>query len=281
MLNRSALMLVAGAAIFALDASAVSGQDTTRARRPVSSRRIPVAKEQPGEVTVRVDTVTQYRTDTLRLPGHVDTVVTTRTVTRVDTVTQMIPIKIPQIGGFYVGLAIGPSFPGANFNDSNKPGWRVEVPLGFDFVDTPFGLRVLGGYSNYTPHDWVSGLLDNAQMWNLDASVKLRIASGTPGLVPLRLQLYGLGGVSWNRFKNILEDDDGLFSVGSAPRSFTLPLQVDNTWHSGWGWNLGTGVEAGRSHGNVFAEIRFNRWKAVNTSIDQIPIVVGVNWYAF
>src|SRR5215831_5036016 len=65
MLNRSALMLVAGAAIFALDASAVSGQDTTRTRRPVSSRRIPVAKEQPGEVTVRVDTVTQYRTDTL------------------------------------------------------------------------------------------------------------------------------------------------------------------------------------------------------------------------
>ena len=256
MLIRSALMLVAGAAIFALDASAVSGQDTTRARRPVSSRRIPVAKEQPGEVTVRVDTVTQYRTDTLRLPGHVDTVVTTRTVTRVDTVTQMIPIKIPQIGGFYAGLAIGPSFPGANFNDSNKPGWRVEVPVGFDFIGSPFGIRVLGGYSNYSPHSWV-GFLDNAQMWNLDGSIKLRIASGTPGLVPLRLQLYGVGGVSYNWFKNILEDDDGIFSVGDSARSFTVPLPVDNNWHSGWGWNVGAGLEAGRSYGNVFAEVRW------------------------
>ena len=281
MLNRSALMLVAGAAIFALDASAVSGQDTTRARRrPVSSRRIPVAKEQPGEVTVRVDTVTQYRTDTLRLPGRVDTVVTTRTVTRVDTVTQMIPIKIPQIGGFYAGLAVGPSFPGANFNNSNHPGWRIELPVGFDFVGTPWGIRVLGGYSNYTPHSWVS-FLDNAQMWNLDGNVKLRIATGTPGLVPLRMQLYGVGGASYHWFKNILEDDDGLLSIGDSTRRFTLPLAVDNSWHSGWGWNVGAGVEAGRGSGNIFAEVRFNRWKAVNTSISQVPLVIGFNWYGW
>jgi hypothetical protein len=273
-------MLVAGAAIFALDASAASGQDTTRTRRPVSTRRIPVAKEQPGEVTVRVDTVTMYRTDTLRLPGHVDTVTTTRTVTHYDTVTQMIPIKIPQIGGFYAGLAVGPSFPGAQFNDSNHPGWRVEVPMGFDFVGSPFGIRVLGGYSNYQPHSWV-GFLDNAQMWNIDGSVKLRIASGTPGLVPLRLQFYGLGSVTYNWFKNILEDDDGVLSVGDGTRSLTLPVVVDSDWHSGWGWNAGVGLEAGRSRGNVFAELRFNKFKAVNTSISQIPLVIGANWYAF
>src|SRR5437764_15019409 len=61
MLNRNALLLVAGAAIFALDASAASAQAT---KKPTSTKRIPLTKEAPGEVAApRVDTVTVYRTD--------------------------------------------------------------------------------------------------------------------------------------------------------------------------------------------------------------------------
>lgn len=283
MLNRSALMLVAGAAILALDASAVSGQDTTRARtrRPTSTRRIPVTKEaaSPGEVTVRVDTVTvtSYRTDTLRLPGHTDTVVTTRTVTRVDTVTQMIPIKVPQIGGFYAGIGVGGSMPAAMFNNSDHPGWRVDVPVGFDFVGTPVGIRVNGGYANFSPHPWVSNLVDNAQVWNIDGDLKLRVASATPGM--LRLQLYGIAGASYNWYKNIVEDDDGILSIGDSNRGLLLPTNPDSTWHSGWGFNTGAGLEVGKGHTNVFAEVRFNRFKGVNTNISNVPLIIGVNWY--
>jgi hypothetical protein len=273
-------MLVAGAAIFVLDASAVSGQDTTRARRPTSTKRIPVTKEaaSPGEVTVRVDTVTvtTYRTDTLRLPGKTDTVVTTRTVTRVDTVTQMIPIRVPQIGGFYVGIDAGGSLPAAMFNDSDHPGWRVDVPLGFDFVGTPWGIRVNGGYANYSPHSWVSGIVDNAQTWNIDGDVKLRIASATPAM--LRLQFYGVAGVSYDWFKNIVEDDDGFFNVGDSNISTALPRNPDNTYHGGWGWNTGAGLEVGKGRTNVFAEVRFNRFKGVNSNISHVPLVIGINW---
>jgi hypothetical protein len=279
MLNRSALMLVAGAAIFALDASAASGQDTTRTRRPTSSRRIPVTKEaaSPGEVTVRVDTVVSYRTDTLRIPGKPDTVVQTRTVTRVDTVTQMIPIRVPQIGGFYAGIAVGGSLPAAMFNDSDHPGWRVEVPVGFDFVGTPWGIRFNGGYANYSPHSWVEGLLDNAQTWNIDGDVKLRIASATPAM--LRLQFYGVGGASYSWFKNILETNHGVFSVGDSSSGTILPLNPDHDWHSGWGFNTGAGLEIGKGHTNLFVESRFLRFKGVNTNISHVPLVVGVNWY--
>jgi hypothetical protein len=52
MLNRYAVLLVAGAAIFALDASAASAQDTTRTR-PRSTKRIPITKEASGEVARR------------------------------------------------------------------------------------------------------------------------------------------------------------------------------------------------------------------------------------
>jgi len=117
MLNRYAVLLVAGAAIFALDASVASAQDTTRAR-PRSTKRIPITKESPGEVVApRVDTVTVYKTDTLRLEGRVDTVNVTKTetITRVDTVLKApIPEILRQIGGFYIGLAAGSSLPAAN-----------------------------------------------------------------------------------------------------------------------------------------------------------------------
>src|SRR4051812_16343466 len=132
-LNRYAVLFVAGAAIFALDASAASAQDSTRAR-PRSSKRIPIAKEAPGEVAPRVDTVTVYKTDTLTMQ-RVDTVRLTRTqtVTKYDTVTKLVlPPKLRQIGGLYIGLAGGSPMPAANFNDSDKPGWRLEVPIGID-----------------------------------------------------------------------------------------------------------------------------------------------------
>ena len=94
MFNRNVLMFVAGAAIFALDAPAAAAQ-----ARPTSTRRIPVTKESPGEVTVRVDTLTVFKTDTLQMPGRTDTVVKTNTVTRVDTVT-VIPKIITTASAF-------------------------------------------------------------------------------------------------------------------------------------------------------------------------------------
>jgi hypothetical protein len=50
-----------------------------------------------------------------------------------------IPEVLRQIGGFYIGLAAGSSLPAANFNDSDHPGWRIEVPIGVDPINFPLG----------------------------------------------------------------------------------------------------------------------------------------------
>ena len=195
MLNRYAVLLVAGAAIFALDASAASAQDTTRTR-PRSTKRIPITKEASGEVSTtpvvaRVDTVTVYKTDTLRLQGRVDTVNVTKTetITRVDTVLKpAIPEILRQIGGFYIGLAAGSSLPAANFNDSDHPGWRIEVPVGIDPIGSPLGVRFNFGYSRYEPHTYAEQFLDNAQLMNVDGDLKLRLVK----LQPLQQARAGL-----------------------------------------------------------------------------------------
>ena len=83
----SAKSLAGAVAMLAVGASVVLSQDTTRAR-PTSTRRIPITKE-GGEVARKVDTVTVYKTDTLRVNVNTpptiihDTVTQTRTVTRV------------------------------------------------------------------------------------------------------------------------------------------------------------------------------------------------------
>lgn len=279
MLNRTALMLVAGAAIFTLDASAASAQDTTRTR-PTSTKRIPVTKESRGEVALpKTDTLTVYRTDTLRLQGRVDTVTNTvtNTVTRYDTVTQMIPMKLREFGGFYWGLGVGSSLPAANFNDSDHPGWRVEVPIGIDPVGSPLGFRLNLGYARYAPHDYLTRLLDNAQTMNADADLKLRMFSGTPA--GMHVQVYGLGGVSYNRFKDILENNDGVYNIGDISGGNSIPTTADNNWHNGWGFNTGAGVAVGHGIANLYVESRFVRFSGENSHISHVPIVVGMTWY--
>jgi len=274
-------MLVAGAAIFTLDASAASAQDSTRTR-PTSTKRIPVTKESKGEVALpKTDTLTVYKTDTLRMQGRIDTVTNTvtNTVTKYDTVTQMVPMKLREIGGFYWGVGVGSSLPAANFNDSDHPGWRVEVPFGIDPVGSPLGLRVNLGYGRYSPHSYVETVsnLDNAQMMNADADLKLRMFSGTPS--GMHVQVYGLGGVSYNRYKDILENNHGIYSIGDGPQSTTIPTVADNNWHNGWGFNTGAGVELGHGVTNLFLESRFVRFSGENSHISHIPIVVGMSWY--
>jgi hypothetical protein len=281
MLNRYAVLLVAGAAIFALDASAASAQDSTRTR-PRSTKRIPITKEAPGEVVApRVDTVTVYKTDTLRMQGRVDTVNVTKTetVTRVDTVLRpMLPERLRQIGGFYIGLAAGSSLPAANFNDSDHPGWRVEVPIGIDPVGSPLGFRVNLGYSRYEPHSYLTHVLDNAQIMNADADLKLRMVKANP--FNHRVQVYGIGGVSYNRYRDILENNNGILSIGNtfanSNGTFTSP---DLDWHNGWGYNVGGGMELGWGVTNLFIESRYSRFKGENSNISHVPLVIGLSWF--
>jgi len=279
MLNRNALMLIAGAAIFALDASAASSQDTTRTR-PRSTKRIPVVKESPGEVVtpVRVDSVTVYRTDTLRLPGRVDTVSMTNTVTRVDTVSIPMPQILQQIGGLYFGLGGGSSLPAANFNDSDHPGWNVMGLLGIDPIGSPLGFRITGAYSRYEPHSYAAPFLNNAQLMSGAADLKLRALTINP--LNKRIQLYGIGGLTYNRYRDILENNHGVLSIGNtftdANGQFSA---VDHDWHSGFGYNAGAGFEVGWGITNVFLESRFARFNGVNSKISHVPLVIGLSWF--
>jgi len=280
MLNRNALVLVAGAAIFALGTSSANAQDTTT-RRPTSSQRIRIGKESGGEVTtVRVDTVYNYRTDTLRLPGRTDTVVTTNTVVRVDTVQIPMPAFLREIGGLYFGLAGGSVIPAANFNDSDKPGWSVNGVLGVDPIGTPFGFRLTGAYSHFNKHSYAEPFLDAASMMNFGADIKLRALTLSP--FNKRVHFYGIAGGTYNRFKNVIENNHGVVSVGDTfvpNNTFTTSTGLDTDWHSGWGYNVGGGGEIGWGRTNLFIETKFSRFQGENSKISTVPLMIGLSWF--
>ena len=281
MLKRNAVLLVAGAAIFALDASVVVAQDTTRTR-PRSQKPIPIKKEVGGEVvapTVRVDSVTVYKTDTLRLPGRIDTVTKTetRTVTQFDTVKVPVPQVLRQIGGFYFGLDAGGSLPAPAFNDSDHAGWRMDGLIGIDPIGSPLGIRLSGGYSRYEPHSGVAPFLANAQIMTGALDGKLRLISVSP--LEKRIQLYMVGGGTYNRFKDVLERNKGQLSVGNTIFANNVIANPDHDWHSGWGYNVGGGAEVGFGRTNIFVESRFSRFSGENSNISYVPLVIGLSWF--
>lgn len=74
----------------------------------------------------QTDTVTVYKTDTLRFQGRVDTVTVTNTVTRVDTVVPMAP---PPRLATRLGAEFFNGIPGGRFGESHARGVGLLLPL--------------------------------------------------------------------------------------------------------------------------------------------------------
>jgi len=298
MLNRNALLLVAGAAFIAFDASSASAQAR---RTPTSTRRIPVSKEAPGEVAPpRVDTVTVYRTDTLRMQGRVDTLRLTNTVTRVDTVVQSVPIITRHIGGMYFGLGGGVGLPYGSIRTVNQPGELAQLQVGYQGLNSLFGVRLDGTWNRFArnPDYGTIPFGDRSTLLglNLDGRVNLPFFNATLGS-SVRMKPYLLGGGSYIRYNNlrIKQDlDNGTAPSGVGPCGCAF-IAVDDggsrvatsDWHSDWGFNFGGGIGFHSGKKEVFIESRGIRWNhgSNNSSPNtfhaayQVPLVFGVNFF--
>jgi opacity protein-like surface antigen len=273
-IRNTSIFVLGAVATLALNASA----QVTR-----STKRIPITKESKGEVIVtRVDTVLVPRTDTLRMT-RVDTVY----VTRVDTVrleppapvmpVVAVPDVVRQIGGFYFGLAAGAALPTGDLDNAQRGGFHFDVPFGWDPIGSPLGVRFDGSYSRFDVISQYEALASNPTIMQLGGDLKLRLPVFSPWAH--RFQIYGVGGASWNRFKDIVEVGNGLISVGEQnAATVPVPATVDHDWHSKWGWNAGGGVQFGFGRTNLFVESRVMKFNN-RVDLQQVPIVLGLSWY--
>ena len=272
--------LLGAAAMIAMGSTAATAQDTTRTK-PTSTKRILISKEAPGEVVpMKVDTVVIYKTDTLNTitPPRVDTVVTTNTVTRVDTVTLapvVKPISLP--GGLYFGIGGGVSAPNGSIFNPNSAGPTAQVQLGWQGVKTLLGLRVDGNYATPGEDALYRGLQpDHPSIVNANADVKLNLPffNHLLGTTP-RFNIYGLGGPSYVSYKGLpirVTEAGGVGPANVAPGS--------SDWQSHWGWNAGGGASIGWKRTEIFGEARVIAWSTdVSPQARQMPFVLGINLY--
>jgi len=265
--------LAGAAAMVALGASMAIAQT------PRSTKRIPISKEAPGEVaTTRVDTVTVYRTDTLRLSTtRVDTV-TGPTVYRTDTVQLAAPVRpIHLPGGLYFGLGGGVMAPNGAIFNPNSAGPTAQVQLGWQGAKTFLGVRVDGNYATPGEDALYRGLQpDHPSIINANADVKLNMPffNHLFGMSP-RFNIYGLGGPSYVSYKGLpirITEPGGVGPANVQPGS--------SDWQSHWGWNAGGGASVGWKRTEIFGEVRVIAWSTdISPQARQMPFVLGINIY--
>jgi len=292
MLKRNAVMLVAGAAIFALDASVMLAQT------PTSSRRIPITKEAPGEVaTPRVDTVTVYRTDTLRMMGRTDTVRLTNTVTRVDTVMRNVPLVARHVGGLYVGLGGGVGLPYGSIRTVNEPGELGQVNIGWQGLNSALGFRLDGTYSRFARNPMYVGLgtgqsIDRPMMFTGNADIRLNLPffNNTLGS-SVKFTPYLIGGASYFRYSDLRMkmDADGSNPNpgGYGPQHAVFAgndmMTSDGAYHSDWGFNAGGGLAFHSGKKEIFIEARGQAFQHGSSDVFhrawQMPLTFGVNFF--
>jgi hypothetical protein len=274
-------LLAAAAALTALGAAVAGAQDTTKAR-PRSSRSIPIKKEAAGEIAKPIhDTVTLYRTDTLRLTTppvtlH-DTVTRTNTITRVDTVTvtpPVPPVRLPN--GMYLGLAGGLSTPNGSIFNPNNTGPSAQFQVGWQDALKVFGVR---GDVNWTRPAQDAGFVrgidpphGNMVNVSLDAKAQLPFLHHTFGTSHL-FSLYAIGGYTHTSFKNV-----GM-RVNSPEGTAVFTGPVDS-WQNQNGWNAGGGASLMWGRTELFVESRVLAFTPENAPMArQVPYVIGMNWY--
>lgn len=267
---------MAGAtALIAFGATVAFGQDTTHARAR-STRRIPISKEGPAAEPIH-DTVTVYRTDTLRTYVH-DTVTNTvtNTVTRVDTVTVAPPVP-PVIwpNGLYFGIAGGGDSPnGALFNPNNT-GPIGQVQLGWQGAKQVLGFRADANFARLQTDAGFPNP-NHPQFWNFSADAKLQLPFLTHMLgTRHRFALYGIGGYTHTMFRNtIMRINDP-----TGGNAFVVSAPTDS-WTNENGWNAGGGLSVMWGHSEIFAESRVLAFTADGAPMSrQIPVMLGYNWF--
>jgi hypothetical protein len=271
----SAKSLSGAVGMLALGASVVLSQDSTRTR-PTSTRRIPITKE-GGEVARKVDTVTVYRTDTLRVnvntPATIIHDTVTRTMTRVDTVQLppvYPPIRLPS--GFYFGLSGGVMAPNGAIFTPNSAGPTAQAQLGWQGAKNFLGIRGDINWAKPGEDSRFAELQADPDILNysLDAKLQLPWLTHTFGATH-RFTLYGIGGYTHTMFKNLP------MRVSENPVVF---IPGTGEWTHENGWNAGGGASLMWGRSELFIETRVLAFTPENAPQSrQMPFTFGMNWY--
>jgi opacity protein-like surface antigen len=184
--------------------------------------------------------------------------------------------------GMYFGLGGGANAPQRAVRDGYTGGWNVTVPVGFDWTDSPLGVRAdfavdhLNGTRIHNIYEQTLAASGDITVWSLNADMKLRFhAPGTSS----RTHLYVLGGAGAHKVSG------GVYGTTDPRAGENLTFGNAKT---NFGWNVGGGFSASWGPTELFVESRFFQVKSdlafhqaggIGTYTSFTPIIVGLQWF--
>jgi hypothetical protein len=236
------------------------------------------ARNANAQVLVRPDTMAHVRGDTatlsaqLRLAQRGDEVRVFRrdSIARANASTRDLE-RLGERKPFYYGTAFGVSQPISAFHDGYTTGWNLTVPVGWDFVDSPFGVRVDGSWDKLTASTTSSRYLTDATIWSLNGDITLRrhFEPLGPGGV-----LYLLGGGGMHRI--VASNGATIQTTEASANGFATSFRHADTR---WGVNGGAGAKLTVGQLLVFVETRYIGVSSGNAAAGDarfFPMIIGI-----
>jgi opacity protein-like surface antigen len=182
-------------------------------------------------------------------------------------------------GGPYIGIAGGLAMPmgdiknaAANTGGYNN-GWNVTVPIGWDFNNSPFGIRLDGSFNRLGAKNYNTAFnAPDVTVYSGSGDLKLRLPLGRTWS-----RFYVLGGATASKFT-------GYNTNFTNPNAPTTQQSFSNaSWK--WGWNAGGGFNFnfGRMTG-LFVEARYMSVSPDNVTgfpyseAKFVPLILGIQF---
>jgi len=257
----------------AVTAGAQAKPKTTKKKRAVSQKVIPMKKEVPVAPVARVDTVYVTRVDTLTVRGRVDTVM--NTVTRFDTVVRMMAPPLARLPGFFLALGAGANIPMNDIRGTFKDSWAAQGQLGYFPMNSPLGIRADGTFGKISHREIDCKGCNDPSIWTVGGDLILRMPiDRTSKLNPV---LYVFGGGGWSHFGDITKTTPAagsrlnqVISTGQGP--------LDVSGGHGY-WDVGPGVDFSLGGLHLYAEGKYMTIMTNNKSAHLFPVFAGLKFY--
>jgi hypothetical protein len=268
-----------------LAAAITFGGAATASAQATSTTRIPVRKDDP---------VVQ-KTDTIRLPGRVDTVMVrvrpdtvVRTVTgptRYDTTMVMPPLmRLPK---GYFGLGGGVAVPMNNWRNATKDGWNLQAQAGWFPANGTIGIRADVNWARFSNRETDCRLCPDPKLLAGSADLVARFPLDQRS--KLNPVIYILGGGGIDKFSDFLpyrNGDGKIVTAGTetflAYPNATTPLATaanrgtkDLFFH----YEAGAGADITFGGLHTFVETKYTTINTINGNSHYWPIVVGLKFY--
>jgi hypothetical protein len=184
--------------------------------------------------------------------------------------------------GFYVGLGGGAGIPTGSINNAYNTGFAIQVPIGWDAVYSPVGVRLDLGYTRLDARNSFrnGGTTSPAflpvadpQIYSAILDAKLRLPFTRSWYGPSS-GLYAVAGGGVNHFRHF----NTTFAL-SNPEFTNSPASTSSESLTRFALNAGGGLSWAFRAAEVFLESRYVTTFMPHKRASYVPIVLGVNVY--